>query len=272
MTENLQEMLKEFKEKSEAGLVTNGILSVDESKPKEEPKKEVKVKEKPTEVKPLVYKTVSLVEIINKYKDKIQKTFDIKIAKIEASGIESSEDILFTIKDPEGGKNKKGDPRRRFAVVENAHMLPIPDVEPESLRIFKGNGCVSTIHRLDEFLYVRSYALKTGVIVVSCLDSRDAELGEKVVKLIPYDIQYLKRKDCKEITINFPKSSEILAKLKLPADSEGIYLLYKQAQKVHDTLKTNQDVLDFFLKRRSEVFDINHLIQIDEVLKFVFNK
>jgi len=47
---------------------------------------------------------------------------------------------------------------------------------------------------------------------------------------------------------------------------EALQLLYKQSAKSVDEMTTNQSVVDWLLERQDDVTDINHHLQIDNVL------
>ena len=63
----------------------------------------------------------------------------------------------------------------------------------------------------------------------------------------------------------------LVSKFSMTTDHEGIFLLYKQAQKIHQSFTTNKSSLEWFRKRQEEILDINHLIKIDNVLMHIFS-
>ena len=58
----------------------------------------------------------------------------------------------------------------------------------------------------------------------------------------------------------------IKVKLQEPLDREAIMIIYKQIHKYMAKISTKMDVVEWFHKRIETVFDINHLMQIDDVL------
>jgi len=244
VSENLAEMVREFNEKTIRKEIDDDIGEQEEIIPKE------KVQETTRSVSVIMF-----VDWVEKYHKEMMVTSGIRRAKIQAAGIDQNNEALFTSPHPEGEAEK-----RTMTVIYGTDQYPVFDLPPIGVKIFRNATFLITYH-IDSNLYVKCYHLKTGLFIVNCLMNND--------QLIPYHIEKFKKKE-KNILLTYPDTQNLINKLPQPSDSEGIYLLYKQAQKVHESFITNQDVLNWFLDREKEVMDINHLMQIDEVLAFVF--
>jgi hypothetical protein len=59
--------------------------------------------------------------------------------------------------------------------------------------------------------------------------------------------------------------AEVEVKLNEAANTEDLQLRYKQASKAED-INTNMDAINWLISRQAEVTDINHHLQIDNVI------
>jgi hypothetical protein len=50
------------------------------------------------------------------------------------------------------------------------------------------------------------------------------------------------------------------------AQLEDLQLLYKQSAKCLDKFTTNNSVVEWLIDRQKDIFDINHHLQIDDVI------
>ena len=82
---------------------------------------------------------------------------------------------------------------------------------------------------------------------------------------MPYSIVRVKKKDT-DLEIPTNDVTAIGNKLQETADTEALQLLYRQSAKVIDEFTTNGSVVDWLLAKQDEVTDINHHLQIDNVI------
>jgi hypothetical protein len=83
--------------------------------------------------------------------------------------------------------------------------------------------------------------------------------------VVPLNITKITRKDA-TVKITVGELQETIKKLPLQGDVETLQILYSQAIRHTKNIKTKQDILEWFAKRQTEVEDVNHHLQIDEVL------
>ena len=119
------------------------------------------------------------------------------------------------------------------------------------------NNGFKIISSYSDTIFVKCYGVRTGLFVVLCNNIND--------QLIPYSITKIKKRD-EGLDITTRDSSEVSLKLNEEADMEALQILYKQISKRTEDIVTKQDAVNWFLKRQAEVTDINHHLQIDDVL------
>ena len=83
--------------------------------------------------------------------------------------------------------------------------------------------------------------------------------------MIPYQVVKVKKKD-EAVEVVRTDPSEVITKLAQNADLESLQLLYKQSSKEVAVMSTNQSAVNWMLDRQNEVTDINHHLQIDNVI------
>lgn len=179
---------------------------------------------------------------------------DISRVNQEVSQTNVKDTIIFKV--PKGKENTD---QKELVVFYNPSNRPILCIPPVSMKVFK-NDTFEVLHVYNDKFFIKSYGVKTGLILVFCV-SVDGNI-----------IPYKKEKIKKNITsIKIPSSIETIENkiknsLNEPVDIEAIQLLYKQSVKFKDEFTTKQSSLNWFLKRQNEVVDINHLLKIDSVL------
>jgi hypothetical protein len=126
------------------------------------------------------------------------------------------------------------------------------------MKVFK-NDTFEVLHAYNDEIFIKSYGVKTGLILVFCANVDG--------KIIPYEKVKIK-KDVESIAVlgYHGIANAIREKLKDDVDKETIQLLYKQATKYIDEFTTKESTLDWFNKKKQDVVDINHLLKIDDVL------
>jgi len=176
---------------------------------------------------------------------------NIRKPTIAITDVDSSEQLLVTIpvETPEGS-----DPKRRMVVFDDAHLTPVLNKPAMDMQIY--NNGFRIVYDLGNGIFVKSYGVRTGLISTFCNDIDD--------KLIPYGIVRAKKKDA-DISIIVRDPADVRHKLSEALDIEALQLRYKQSSKA-EGLESNQDAINWLLERQATIEDINHHLQIDNVI------
>lgn len=242
MNENLAQMLKN--ETSENDEVTEPSFVVENKEP-ETPVDEVEEK---ITVKPLS-------TWFEEHHSKFEKINQVKVA---IRGVDADSTVIVTIPDSKNEKDENGNLKRKVRIFEEADQTPVIDLDPVSMDIY--NNGFKIVYDYNETTAIKCYGVKTGLIVVFCnrIDNF----------LVPYKITKMKKKD-KEMVVDFKDPQVVIDQFPEIVDKENLQLLYRQITKSVPTINTNKEAIDWFLIRQDEVTDVNHLLQIDEVLCYI---
>jgi hypothetical protein len=240
MQENLKEMVKNFNKAS----VVNKVVDVPSKVSSDEKLKDDDVEDKSTQL--------SLINFYDWYEANAGSIQNIARVKAEVSNIDAKDSMIFKV-----AKGRAGD-EMELVSFYNPATRPILNLPPVYMKIFK-NDTFEVLHQLNDEIFIKSYGVKTGLIVVYCANVDG--------KIIPYErIKVKKNVSSIKLAGSPGISKDIKERLKEEVDVEAIQLLYKQAVKVKDEFTTKEKTLDWFLKKQLEVVDINHLLKIDHVL------
>jgi len=178
----------------------------------------------------------------------VQNFPSIRKPTVSITGVDPTEQLLVTIGTEEGTE------KRRIVIFDAAHLIPVLDRPAMDMQIY--NNGFRIIYDLGNGIFVKSYGVRTGLISVFCNDVDDA--------LIPYAIVRAKKKDTNiEVVTRDP--ADIRHKLSEALDGEALQLRYKQSSKA-EGLESNQDAINWLLERQATIEDINHHLQIDNVI------
>lgn len=203
----------------------------------------------------------SIVEIVpfSEWFERHNSRFEnINQVKIAIRGVDSENTIIITVPDPKNEKDESGNLKRKLRIFEDSNQIPVINLVPSSMDIY--NNGFRIVYDFNERVSIKCYGVKTGLISVLCNNIDD--------QMVPYEIIKVKKKD-KDMEIKIIDVSDVKQKLLQPADKENIQILYKQVIKFISGINTNQDAVNWFLTRQSEVMDVNHHLQIDEVLCYI---
>ena len=176
---------------------------------------------------------------------------NVRKPTMAVTNVDSNEQLLVTVPvDTTDGSDEK----RRMVVFDDAHLLPVLNKPAMDMQIYS-NG-FRIIYDLGNGIFVKSYGVRTGLISTFCNDVDDA--------LIPYGIVRAKKKDA-SISIITRDPADVRHKLSEALDIEALQLRYKQSSKA-EGLESNQDAINWLLERQASVEDINHHLQIDNVI------
>ena len=227
-------------------------------RPQEEPK--VEVTEAPTILNPepvseYEIETISLPEWFGNNHARFD---NINHVRLQIRGIDDGAYLIFSILDPKGGRAEDGHPNRKLRLMEEANLISVLNLPGYSMDVFSNGFRVVYDHGDGRF--IKCYGVKTGLIIVYCVNHND--------KMIPYAKVKMKRKSIGINTIPVDATA-IRLKMSNPADLESLQIQYKQIQKSIEDINTTEEAVDWLLERQSVVMDINHHILIDDVIMWL---
>lgn len=192
----------------------------------------------------------------NSWFQKNSSTFNnIHQVRVSSLGIDPNKIIVVKILDPKGGEDEKGNPKQKLQIFEDVDVVKVLDLDALNMKVFN-NGYQINYNYTDE-IFIKSYGVKTGLIVIFCNNINE--------KLIPYEIVTLKR-DAEILKECSNNSEDIIKTLEENVNLESVQLLYKQIEKFTEDMTTKNDVVEWLVNRQNEITDINHLLQIDKVI------
>jgi len=194
--------------------------------------------------------------ILSKWFEKNHEKFgNINHLKASIRGVDPSKNLIISVLADPTDQNPSENAERKVHVFENAHETLVLDAPGLSMDVF--NNGFKIIYNPTLSVFLKCYGVKTGLFIVFCNEIND--------QLIPYAISKLKNTD-DGMNLIITEASEVIPKLGENADLEALGIMYKQISRYNEQLTTNQDVVDWFLKRLTEVTDVNHHLQIDNIL------
>lgn len=256
MTENLERLLKEITPDetvfSEADLDLPTEMSPEEpaSVSTTDTIQEEVVEQTPTQINKIPI--TNLTEWFSTHANNID---NINNVIVQLRGVDSKKTLILSVKIPNGGIDEHGNERRFLKIFDNADITPVLNLPPVSMEIY--NNGFRVINQYDEETFIKVYVAKMNMICTLCKNING--------KLIPTKIIKVNRKDA-DVEIETPTTPVNIQKLEEAADKEAVQLLYKQSVKYLDKFNTNLSVVDWLLERQDGILDINHHLQIDDVI------
>lgn len=193
------------------------------------------------------------------FPDNVQNFGNIFSVNAQLRGVDPNKNIIFTVVDPNNSLV------RYPYVFREADKIPVLNFESNEMFIYQ-NNTFQVNYRYSDHILIKTYNLRTGIGVVFCrIESQNS---------YPVPVLINKYKKFKTDSIEVPDSNlmeiPIEERLNQNADLEELIIKYKQIQKVRNELTTNRDILNFFIQRQEKIQDINHLMQIDNILVSIF--
>jgi hypothetical protein len=180
------------------------------------------------------------------------KFSDVRVVKASISGIDSLDNIIITI--PTSEKDSSGETKRKIKIFENAKQMKVLDADPISFHVY--NNGYMIIYRISDYIVAKGYGVKTGMFLTIC--------GQVDNLYVPFKMMKLTKKDT---VAKIPITNSITSdRLNSDVDIESLQILYSQITKYSNQIKTKKDMLSWFATKQVEVEDVNHHLQIDEVL------
>lgn len=250
MNENLSQMVQDTPPQEAIFSEADLDLPVEEETPAEE------AQAAPAEEEAPQTPAVAIATLADWFERHGENLGNINQVKVAIRGVDADKTLIMAVKDIDGETDADGNDKRTLRVFDNADSITVLDLAPMSMDVY--NNGFKIVYQISDGMFVKTYGVRTGLICTFC----NAIGG----KLIPYAVARTKRKDTDLELIPSGDVAAIAAKLADAADLEALQLLYKQSSKAVDDLSTNQTVIDWMLERQDSVTDINHHLQIDNVI------
>ena len=249
MNENLSQIVKESTPEEGVMFSENDLdLPVEEEVQAEAVEDQV-VEETPPDAS--VIKIATLADWFESNSGVLENINQVKVA---IRGVDANKTLIMAVKDGDGAKDGDGNDKRTLRVFDNADAMPVLNLPPLSMDVYN-NGFRIVYQQGD--IFIKTYGVRTGLICTLCI-----AVGGK---LLPYAVVRVKKKD-EELLIPNDHPTITAELLAAAADLEKLQLLYKQSSKSVEELSTVQSVIDWMIERQDSVTDINHHLQIDNVL------
>jgi len=194
---------------------------------------------------------------VSKWFEENSKNFDnVKRIKATLMGVDPNDSLLFSVKSPKGGVDETGEEKRELFLFKNSKNMVVPNVPVISFDVYS-NGFKS-VYNFENSI-IKCYVLKTSLIMVYC-----AQYDNKLLPFLKDRIS----KNCKGYNVNRAvlDEDEMNSKLSQDADVEALHIKYPQMRKESDKIKTNLDAVNWILERENGVYDVNHLLQLDDLI------
>ncbi|MGD2071986.1 MAG: hypothetical protein PVG65_00645 [Candidatus Thorarchaeota archaeon] len=241
MNDNLSDMVKGDKYKEDTPFIEEGL---------DLPKTESKIEEEIEQVQTIG--TSNLTTWFEKNKHNFE---DVKHVKLQVTGVDPAEDLVVTIPHESEETNEDGTIKRKLITLDNANMQPVLDLPGIDMKVYNNGFRIICQHEGN--IFIKCYGIKTGLIATFCNKIAD--------KLVPYAKTKMKKHET-GIEVKKESPTNVLEKLSKDLDKEEIQILYRQSSKVITTLESNNDAVNWLLERQEAITDINHHIQIDDVI------
>jgi hypothetical protein len=246
MNENLTQMVKNMETGSSPVFPADNV---------DIPIEEVKAEEVQTPQSQEIGMVVMTTSLTEWFEANVSRFSEINQVKVAIRGVDPKKTLIMAVKDGSGEKDPDGNDRRVLKIFEDADIHPVLDAQGIDMKIY--NNGFMIINNINGTIFTKCYGVRTGLIVVFCNMING--------KLIPYEITKVKKSD-KDVDIPQKNISQVVDRLNQPCNTEALQLLYKQIAKSIDTITTNQSAVDWFEEKQKEVSDINHHLQIDQVI------
>ena len=209
-------------------------------------------------------KTITFAEYVEKYGSDFPN-FGINRIKIKV-GEEVNNDII-AFKSPKIKNPEIPD----IYIMKNCDIMKVPDIKPYDIKIFKHDLLLITFDITSENdnvkYYMRSYVTKGGMKNILCVDVDGM--------IVPYSKVRVSKKNS-NFTVNKINVDDVRTILSQKTESyniESLIIRYPIARKVHESLKTNHDIVDWLVNIKMPAsIDIVHHLKIDIlILQIIFN-
>jgi len=201
---------------------------------------------------------ISTVPLSEWFSKNHQNFPNVNPVKVSIRDVDPDATLIFSVENTKDIKNDEGRLVREIEIFKKAKTFPVLNLPGHTMNVFN-NGFV-IVYDCGQGRFLKCYGVKTGLITQYCI-SVDGSL-------IPYSKTKLKKKDT-GLDMVEPDMTAIQESLGNELDAEGLQIQYKQVQKSIDDITTKADAIKWMTDKAKEVTDINHLMQIDDVLMWL---
>jgi len=255
MTDNLAEMVDNLPAEEDEGRATE-LPTTTSTTTTEEP-----VTEAPAEPEPLPANAIAVTNLTAWIGAHIAQVENVKNHALTVRGVDPSKTLVLSDTHPKGGEF--GDnPRRRIYTMEDSDGVAVPDHAPVAMRVYNHNS-FSILCQLAENYFVKCYGSKSGMTLVYCVSVDEM--------LIPFSRVKVDKKENRFVYPETPPTQAVTDALPRAANMENLALLYKQIKKVESNIDTNLSAVRWLLARQATVYDVAHLIQLDDAMIHIVN-
>jgi hypothetical protein len=198
---------------------------------------------------------IDVIMLSDWFEDNNENLDRVNRLKIQVRGVKPDERLLCSVLDPKGEIDEDNHPVRNLELIKDANVFPVLDIPGYDMDVY-GNG-FQIMYSYNEDIVLKCYGIKTGLIIVFCLPIND--------QLIPYKRIKLKKKDTNVVLVH-PNREYVASNILSELDLEGLQIQYKQVQKELDQISDKQSAITWLLSKQDNIRDINHLLQIDDIL------
>ena len=246
-----------------AQLIQNEQVGEQPSATDFESKTNVDIKEAPSIkqtlfIEPEIEDVVDVIMLSDWFEKNNENLERINRLKIQVRGVKTDERLVCSVLDPKGEIDEDNHPVRHLELIKEANIFPVLDIPGYDMDIY-GNG-FQIMYSYNEDIVMKCYGIKTGLIIIFCCPINN--------QLIPYKRMKLKKRDT-NITIVHPNRQYITSNILASLDLEGLQIQYKQVQKELDQITDKQSSITWLLGKQEGIRDINHLLQIDDILMWL---
>lgn len=209
-------------------------------------------------IEPEVADVVEVIMLSDWFEENNENLERINRLKIQVRGVKTDERLVCSVLDPKGEIDEDNHPVRHLELIKDANIFPVLDIPGYDMDIY-GNG-FQIMYSFNEDIVLKCYGIKTGLIIIFCCPING--------QLIPYKRMKLKKRDT-SVTIAHPNREYITSNILAQLDLEGLQIQYKQVQKELDQITDKQSAITWLLGKQAGIRDINHLLQIDDILTWL---
>lgn len=247
MTENLSEMVKDE--------ATTGPVMFEETD-LDLPTEEAVSEETETGEIPPAVEAIAIMPLATWFERESEKFDNINEVKVAIRGVDADKTLIMAVKTGEEVAEGQEEDPRNLRVFENADVYPVLDLPAKNMEIY--NNGFQIQYEYGDGILIKCYGVRTSLIATFCQDISGAP--------VPYAVVRIKKKD-EEVEVPAPPEAEAIAgKINAPLDAEALQLRYKQISKDVGDMNTVLDALHWLLTKQSLITDINHHLQIDNVI------
>lgn len=246
MNENLAEMIKDENVESKVFNEYDLDIPVNENVSQET--------EEITETQPSGVGVVALCDWFEENHMRFENAGPVKVA---IRGVDSRKTLIIAA-DVKGSILEDGVQERNLFVYNNADSYQVLNLPGSEMEIFNNGFKIVYNYNVEENIYLKTYGIKSGLFVIFCNMIEDM--------LVPYNIERFKKRDKVLSITNNENYANIVEKMNENADVEALQIMYKPIAKDIKNIVTNRDAVTWFLEKQKGIFDVNHLLKIDDII------